>query len=153
MMSREREGVLTHRQLDCLLNNRENIITGPLLEESIGGWIPAQRASNVEGVSMQWPHHEEYESHKNLDSRTFSKHLSINPLFELSWWRYQNGNIFRVTGHLCGESPVTGEFPAQRPVTRSFDIFFDLHLNKWLSEQSWGWWFETPYIVPIMTSQ
>ena len=54
-----------------------------------------------------------------------------------------NGNIFRVTGHLCGNSPVTGEFPAQRPVTQSFDVFFDLRLNKWLSKQSWGWWFET----------
>ena len=42
-----------------------------------------------------------------------------------------------------GNSPVTGEFPTQRPVTQSFDIFFDLHLNKRLSEQSWGWWFET----------
>ena len=38
-----------------------------------------------------------------------------------------NGNIFPVTGPL---SPVPGEFPAQRPVTRSFDIFFDLHFNK-----------------------
>ena len=46
---------------------------------------------------------------------------------------------------LCaGNSPVTGEFPAQRPVTRCFDIFFDLRLNKRLSKQSWGWWFETP---------
>ena len=45
---------------------------------------------------------------------------------------------------LCaGNSPVTGEFPAQRPVTRSFGVFFDLHLNIWLSKQSWGWWFET----------
>ena len=34
-----------------------------------------------------------------------------------------NGNIFRVTGPLCGE--FSGEFPAQRPVTRSFDVFFD----------------------------
>ena len=54
-----------------------------------------------------------------------------------------NGNIFRVTGYLCGNSPVSGEFPTQRPVTRSFDVFFDLRLNKWLSKQSWGWWFET----------
>ena len=30
----------------------------------------------------------------------------------------------------AGNSPVTGEFPAQRPVTRSFDIFLDLRLNK-----------------------
>ena len=41
-------------------------------------------------------------------------------------------------------SPVTGEFPAQRPVTQSFDVFFDLHLNKRLSKQQRGWWFETP---------
>ena len=32
-------------------------------------------------------------------------------------------------------SPVSGEFPPQRPVTRSFDIFFDLRLNKRLSKQ------------------
>ena len=35
------------------------------------------------------------------------------------------------------------EFPTQRPVTRSFDVFFDLHPNKRLSKQWWGWWFET----------
>ena len=54
-----------------------------------------------------------------------------------------NGNIFRVTGHLCGEFTGPGEFPAQRPVTRSFDVFFDLHPNKRLKKQWWGWWFET----------
>ena len=53
-----------------------------------------------------------------------------------------NGNISRVTGHLCGGIPVTVEFPTQRQVTRSFNVFFDLRLNKWLSNQSWGWWFE-----------
>ena len=37
-----------------------------------------------------------------------------------------------------------GELPAQRPVTRSFDVFFDLRLNKRLSKQPWGWWFEMP---------
>ena len=41
-----------------------------------------------------------------------------------------NENILRVTGPLCGELTVTGEFPAQRPVTRSFDVFFDLHPNN-----------------------
>ena len=38
---------------------------------------------------------------------------------------------------------VLGEFPAQRPVRRSFDVFFDLRLNERLSKHSWGWWFET----------
>ena len=54
-----------------------------------------------------------------------------------------NGTIFRVTGPLCGEFIGPGEFPTQRPVTRRFDVFFDLRLNKRLSKQSWGWWFET----------
>ena len=44
----------------------------------------------------------------------------------------------------AGNSPITGEFPAQRPVTRSIDVFFDLRINKRLSKQSRGWWFETP---------
>ena len=43
----------------------------------------------------------------------------------------------------AGNSPVPGEFPTQRPVTRSFDVYFDLRLNKRLCKQSWGWWFET----------
>ena len=43
----------------------------------------------------------------------------------------------------AGNSPVPGDFPTQRPVTRGFDVFFDLRLNKQLSKQSWGWWFET----------
>ena len=55
-----------------------------------------------------------------------------------------NGNSFRVTGHLCGEFTGPGEFPAQRPVTRGFDVFFDLLPDKRLSKQWWGWWFETP---------
>ena len=55
-----------------------------------------------------------------------------------------NGNIFRVTGPLCGEFTGPGEFPTQRPVTRSLGVFFDLHLNKRLSKQPRGWWFETP---------
>ena len=41
------------------------------------------------------------------------------------------------------KSPVPGEFPTQRPVTRSFDVFFDLGLNKQLSKQSRRWWLET----------
>ena len=37
---------------------------------------------------------------------------------------------------LCvGNLPVTGELPAQRPVTRSFDVFFDPRLNKQMNKQ------------------
>ena len=55
-----------------------------------------------------------------------------------------NGYIFCVTDPSCENSPVNGEFPSQRPLTRSFDVFFDLRLDKGLSKQSWGWWFEKP---------
>ena len=38
----------------------------------------------------------------------------------------------------AGNSPVSGELSTQRPVTQSFDVFFDLRLNKRLSKQSWA---------------
>ena len=55
---------------------------------------------------------------------------------DIPWWRQQMETFSAIL--------VTGEFPAQMPVTRNFNIFFDLRLSKWLSKQSWGWWFETP---------
>ena len=60
-----------------------------------------------------------------------------------AWWRHQMETFSALLAVCAGNSPVPGEFPAQRPVTRNFDVFFDLRLNKWLSKQSWGWWFET----------
>ena len=67
----------------------------------------------------------------------------LAPLDARIWWRHQM-EIFSALLAICaGNSPVPGEFPAQRPVTRSFDVFFDLRFNKRLSKQSWGWWFET----------
>ena len=55
-----------------------------------------------------------------------------------------NGNIFRVTGPLCGKFiAVTDEFPSQKPVTRSIDAIFDPRLNNRLSKQSKHIWFET----------
>ena len=68
--------------------------------------------------------------------------------YEYIWWRYQM-ETFSALLDLCeGNSPVNGEFPSQRPVTRtvtrSFDVFFHVCLNKRLNKQSWGWWFETP---------
>ena len=60
-----------------------------------------------------------------------------------SWWRYQMETFPALLAFSAGNSPVIGEFPSQRPVTRSFDVFFDLSLNQRLSKQSCGWWFET----------
>ena len=60
------------------------------------------------------------------------------------WWRHQMETTSALLAICAGNSPVTDEFPAQRPVTRSFDVFFDLLLYKLLSKQWWGWQFETP---------
>ena len=46
-----------------------------------------------------------------------------------SWWRHQMETFSALLALCAGNSPVTGEFPAQRPVTRSFDVFFDLRLE------------------------
>ena len=57
-------------------------------------------------------------------------------------WRHQMETFSALLAICGGNSPVPGEFPAQRPVTRSFDVFFHLRLNQRLSKQSWGWRFE-----------
>ena len=62
----------------------------------------------------------------------------------LTWWRRQMETFSALLTRCAGNSPVPGEFPTQGLVTRSFDVFFDLRLNKRLSKQPWGWWFETP---------
>ena len=53
-----------------------------------------------------------------------------------------NGNIFRVTGPLHGEFTGHRWISLIRPVTRSFDAFFDLCLDKRLGKQSKRRWFE-----------
>ena len=57
-----------------------------------------------------------------------------NLVSNIAWWRHQM-ETFSVLLALCvGNSPVTGEFPSQRPVTQSFDVFFDMCLNKRLGK-------------------
>ena len=63
--------------------------------------------------------------------------------FSKTWWRHQMETFSALLAICAGNSSVPGEFPTQRPVTQSFDVFFDLRLNKHLSKQSWGWWLET----------
>ena len=60
-----------------------------------------------------------------------------------SWRRHQMETCSALLVLREGNPPATGGFPSQRPVTWSFDVFFDLRLNIRLSKQSWGWWFET----------
>ena len=59
------------------------------------------------------------------------------------WWRHQMETFPRLALYE-GNSPGTGEFPSQRPVTQSFDGFSDLRLNKRLSKKSRRRLFEKP---------
>ena len=70
--------------------------------------------------------------------------LVSKPGVGLPWWRHQIQTFSALLALCAGNSPVHGEFPSQRPVTRSFDVFFDLRRNIRLSKKPWGWWCETP---------
>ena len=78
-----------------------------------------------------------YQSHTTFVSALCGNYL-------IAWWRHQMETFFALLALCAGNSPVTGEFPTLRSVTRSFYIFFDLCLNKQLSKQSWAWWFGRP---------
>ena len=107
----------------------------------------------------------------------FGSHFETNDVWQLliymSWWRHQMEifSALQFTGHRWQPPPPpppthththTHNTHTQTPVTRSFGALFDLRLNKRLSKQSWGWWFEAPslsiwrhcnVINPIKSSQ
>ena len=64
---------------------------------------------------------------------------------ELHMMTPSDGNILTSLAFCERNPPVTGGFPSQRPVTQSFDVFFDVRQNKRRSKQSRYWWFETPW--------
>ena len=66
------------------------------------------------------------------------------PIHDLDMMASSNGNIFRVTGHLCGEFNGPWWIPRTKASDAELWCFLDLRLNKPLSKQSWRWWFETP---------
>ena len=55
-----------------------------------------------------------------------------------SWWRHQIEIFSALLAFCTGNSSVTGEFPSQRLVTRSFDVFFDLRLNNPVNNREAG---------------
>ena len=74
-----------------------------------------------------------------LNSKWFLRRTCYN-----TWWRHQVETFSALLSVCVENSPVPGEFPAQRTVTRNFDVFFDPRPTKLLGKQSWGWWFDTP---------
>ena len=104
-------------------------------------WIPSQKAGDAVIWCCLWCQCE------RVVERT------VNIFNALTWWRHEMETFSALLALCAGDLPVIGEFLSQRPVARSFDVFFDLRLDKRLSKQSWGWWFETPSRPFIMTSQ
>ena len=109
-------------------------------------WTKKRRYDKKDCESILLANLQRHELHKwdvlkVINSQIMYPTWRISSIFMMT---SSNGNIFRITGPLCGNSAITGEFPSQRPVTRSFDVFFDLRLNKRLTKQPRGWWFETP---------
>ena len=92
-------------------------------------------------ASQNFPMATFHHSHSSLRVREVGKQFPWKSV--VSWWRHQMETFSALLAICAGNSPATGEFPAQRPVTRSFDVFCDLCLNKRLRKQSWDWWFET----------
>ena len=58
-----------------------------------------------------------------LGDAVYDKHFRI-------WWRHQMETFAMLLVLRAGYSPVRDEFPSQRPVMRSCDVFFDLRLNN-----------------------
>ena len=74
-------------------------------------------------------------SRYSSDNDTAIHCINFQVILVQTWWRHQM-EAFSVLVALCeGNPPITGGFPSQRPVTRSFDLFFHLHLNKRLNKQ------------------
>ena len=72
----------------------------------------------------------------NIDTR-HHEHWCIYQTLTLNvpWWRHQMETFSALLTLCAGNSPVTGEFPSQRPVTRSLGVFFDLRLSKRLNRR------------------
>ena len=96
--------------------------------------------SNFTQVCSWWPDWQYVISFFNASFVQRDHNVLITRINRVSWWCHQMETFSALLALCAGNSPVTGEFPSQRPVTRSFDVFFDLRLNKRLSKQShWSW--------------
>ena len=121
---------IMNRKLCYTLSNLDSTISlSPVLDMGDSKWIDIwqNRAHNHgDANGTLWP--------------ILEIHIPGQICIFNAWWRLQIETFPALLAICALNSPV---FPAQRPVTQSFNVFFDLRLNKRLSKQSWGWRFET----------
>ena len=111
-----------------------------------GVWLKQKMCFQITKYQKVIVQNPNIEKHSKSENCLFYLNKGRWALFRCTWWRHQMEISSALLTLFAGNSPVPGEIPAQSPVTRSFDVFFDLHLNKRLSKHSWCWWFETPSI-------
>ena len=115
---------ITHNSADLLIN----ILWIYIIQSTMHKWSFLIYHTVISTLSLSW-------KWTSPTTFTWSGHWP--------WWRRQMETFSALLAICARNSPVHGEVPEQRPVTRSFDVFFDLRLNKRLSKQPLGWWFET----------
>ena len=140
-----RDGISNHQPHVCLLNSlfrrRSNKaskfrVTGLCAGNSPGtGEFPAQMTSNVENASIWWRHYD-------ILCVLYYSYGTILMRFD-SMMASSNGNNFCVTGHLCWEFTSVVNSPRKGQWRGALMFSFIYALNKRLSKQSWGWWFES----------
>ena len=65
------------------------------------------------------------------------EHGLVAIFVDYTWWRHQMETFSALLAICAGNSPVTGDFPAQRPVTQNFDVFF-ARINGWVNNRKAG---------------
>ena len=138
-------GVSNHQPHGCLLNRlfRRNSkktsklrVTGLCAGNSPGtGEFPAQMASYAENVSIWWRHHDTLRFYRLLNSLLMEENdcssFIVNKIAAADDLDKSHDDVIKWKHfHVVGRVPVTGEFPVQRPLTRRFDIFFDVCPKK-----------------------
>ena len=82
----------------------------------------------------------------HIVSSTSAKWILCSPVTHICIMTSSNGNIFRVTGQMCGEFTghrwISGTKASDAELWCYFS--FDMRLEKRLSKQWRGWWFDTP---------
>ena len=77
-----------------------------------------------------------YQFLNDLTGLPLSRLYSIQCINPFPWWRHQMETFSALLAICAGNSPVTGEFPVQRPVTRSFNVsFMCVWINDWVNNR------------------
>ena len=150
----------------------ENIKTPrhlPLWGESTGGFL-SQKASKVDSVSIGWHHHGHWHWSDRMmacgcKSKTLLSGVSLTSRTNVAL-RFGHGkpsHLYKTLGcnddvikwkhfpryrpFVCREFTGCRRIPLTRPVTRSFDVFVDLRLNKRLTIVTLVIWDAIPLIM------